>query len=374
MPETVLPLHWRRAALQLEARLREVTGQVPERLDARAIARFYPRRPYVAGWRVAVTFADETLRRIDVVATAGFPSVPVRTALVDHPPSMTWPHMEGDGILCLLPNMAECDPDDPCTVAANLLNRSIRLVEELLEGTIVERDFREEFLTYWAYKVHADGSHFVSLLAPEPPSRVGRVWRGKDLEIVGEDAETLAQWVRRRFGAEVDVTTEEAAFLWLRAPPLPADYPNRASDLRALAVATGEDAVAALDKAAVGEPDHLVTILGGGRSRRRGSHRGQGTEPQAFELPSALGRSAAVQGLSTGTYAEDCPAQSVFPCRFSHPKFGPARRCELGARTWSGSPNREAAEFHRSGGWVWIGRCAGRLHTRAGRRGQDCSG
>ena len=262
MPETVLPLHWRRAALQLEARLREVTGQVPERLDARAIARCYPRRLYVAGWRVGVTFADGELRRIDVVAPSGFPSIPVRIALVDHPPFMTWPHVESDGILCLLPNMAECDPDDPCAVAENLLNRSIRLVEELLEGTIVERDFREEFLTYWAYKAHSDGSHLFSLLTPAPPSRVVRVWRGKGLEIVGEDAETLAQWVRRRFGAEVDATTEEAAFLWLRTPPLPLDYPSTASDLRALAVATGQDAVAALGQAAVGEPDHLVAILG----------------------------------------------------------------------------------------------------------------
>ena len=31
----------------------------------------------------------------------------------------------------------------------DLLNRSVRLVEELLEGGIVERDFREEFVTYW---------------------------------------------------------------------------------------------------------------------------------------------------------------------------------------------------------------------------------
>ena len=262
MRETTLPLSWRRAALQLEARLRERTGQVPERLDARATARCYRRRPYVAGWRVGVTFRDEEVRRFDVVATSGFPSAPVRTALVDHPPFLTWPHVESDGILCLLPNMAECDPDDPCAVAENLLNRSVRLVEELLEGTIVERDFREEFLTYWAYKAHADGSHLFSLLTPAPPSRVVRVWRGKGLEIVGDDAETLARWVRRRFGADVDATTEEAAFIWLRTPPLPVDYPNSASDLRSLAVAAGDGAVAALEQVAIREPNNLVATIG----------------------------------------------------------------------------------------------------------------
>ena len=262
MPEASLPLHWRQAALKLEARLRERAGQAPERLEAQVIDSCYPRRSYVAGWRVGVTFSDGVMRRIDVVATAGFPSIPVRTALVDHPPFMTWPHVERDGTLCLLPNMAECDPDDPCAVAENLLGRSVRLVEELLEGTIVERDFREEFLTYWAYKSHADGTHLFSLLAPAPPSRVVRVWRGNGVEIAGEDAETLAQWVRRRFGAEVDATTEEAAFIWLPKPPLPINYPETASDLRALAVATGQDAAAALGQAALGEPDHLVAILG----------------------------------------------------------------------------------------------------------------
>ena len=103
---------------------------------------------------------------------------------------------------------------------------------------------------------------FFSLLTPEPPSRVVRVWRGKGLEIVGENAETLSQWVRRRFGSKIDARTEEAAFVWLRTPPLPADYPHRASDLRALAAANGHDAVAVLDQAAVREPDELVSILG----------------------------------------------------------------------------------------------------------------
>ena len=262
MPETTFPLRWRQAALRLETRLRELTGRVPERLASQVLANCYPRRPYVAGWRVRVNFTDGQVRRIDVVATVGFPTIPVRTALVDHPPFMTWPHVERDGILCLLPNMAECDPDDPCAVAENLLNRSVRLVEELLEGTIVDRDFREEFLTYWAYMAHEEGAHFFSLLIPAPPSRVVRVWRGKGLEIVGEDAEMLARWVRRRFNPDIDATSEEAVFIWLRAPPLPGDYPNSASDLHALAVAAGQDAAAALSRAAGRQPDHLVTILG----------------------------------------------------------------------------------------------------------------
>lgn len=262
MPNAALTLHGEQAALRLEAHLRTRTGQAPERLNMAAMRRQYPRRRYVAGWRFGVTFSDDVPRRMDVVATAGFPVVPVRTALVDHPPFMTWPHVESDGILCLLPNMAECDPDDPCAVAENLLGRSVSLVEELLEGTIIERDFREEFLTYWAYKAHRGGERLYSLLTPAPPSRVVRIWRGNRLEIIGQDQPTLAKWVRHRFGPGTNTTAEEAVFMWLQQPPLPSDYPTTARDLRTLAAAAGPDAETALGKVVSNAPDNLVVVLG----------------------------------------------------------------------------------------------------------------
>ncbi|MYC59054.1 MAG: ubiquitin-activating enzyme [Gammaproteobacteria bacterium] len=262
MPETTLPISWKQAALRLEARLRERTGQVPERLDAHEIRKCYPGRRFVGAWRVYVEFTDKITRGIDVVVSSGFPSIPVRTALVDHPPLLTWPHVESDGILCLLPNMAEWDPDDPFAVAESLLDRSIRLIEELIEGSIIERDFREEFLTYWAYTPHETGERFFSLLTPGPPSRSVQIWRDGEYEIVGEDADTLAKWVCRRFGAEVNTRTESAAFIWLPKPPLPADYPETARDLLALADGAGKDAVEALAKAASDGPDQVVAVLG----------------------------------------------------------------------------------------------------------------
>ena len=85
MPEKALSLSGRQAALGLEARLRELTGQAPERLDRQTIESCYPRRHWVAAWRVHVGFSDKVVRRVDLVVTAAFPLVPVRTALVDHP-------------------------------------------------------------------------------------------------------------------------------------------------------------------------------------------------------------------------------------------------------------------------------------------------
>jgi hypothetical protein len=93
----------------------------------------------------------------------------------------------------------------------DLLNRSVRLVEELLEGGIVQRDFRDEFVTYWGYRVHSQGENLFSLVAPEPPSRVVRVWRGEGLEVAGEDQDAIAKWVYHRFGDKTPVKTEARA-------------------------------------------------------------------------------------------------------------------------------------------------------------------
>lgn len=263
MPKDDLDLTWRQAALGLEATLRERAGQVPERLDRLTITRDYPDRDWiVAAWRVGVEFSDGVTRRIDLVASKQFPMTPIRTALVDHPEPMTWPHVEHDGILCLLPNLAEWDPEDPFDVAMDLLNRSVRLVEELLEGSIVKRDFSEEFVTYWGYRVHSQGENFFSLVAPEPPSRMVQVWRGKGLEVAGENEDAIQKWVRRRFGAKDRVKTEPAAFLWLDAPLIPAEYPETGADLYHLAERISGDARTLLDQVANDEPDEVLALLG----------------------------------------------------------------------------------------------------------------
>nr|WP_246299984.1 ThiF family adenylyltransferase [Sinorhizobium psoraleae] len=201
-------------------------------------------------------------RRLDIVATADFPRIPVRTALVDHPVALTWPHVEGDGILCLLPNMSEVDPDDPTAVAENLLFRSVRLIEELLQGDIVERDFKEEFLTYWAYKTQFDGSRLHSLVRPGPPSRTIYVWKGLGTTVLGESREELLTWVARRYGKLATATTEKGALLWMSEPPLPAQYPETAADLYSLASRLGPEAPKALEEAASRTPDEIIAVIG----------------------------------------------------------------------------------------------------------------
>ncbi|WP_133366496.1 ThiF family adenylyltransferase [Qipengyuania sediminis] len=262
MPDPARSLAFRQAALDLEARLRGVTGVAPDRLSDADLQQYYPGRDWAAGWRVPVTFSDGRVRHLDLVASGLFPLVPIRTALRERPEFMTWPHVERDGTLCLLPNLAECDPDDPMSVAENLLIRSIRLIEELIEGSIVDRDFREEFLTYWAYRAHSKGDALFSLLRPGPPSRPVKLWRGEGLEVVGEDAESLSRWLRNRFEPGGKLRFEDAAFLWAPEPPLPGRYPESGADLLSWAREMQGGATDVLRSAASSKGGSLIAIIG----------------------------------------------------------------------------------------------------------------
>ncbi|WP_165505644.1 ThiF family adenylyltransferase [Rhizobium leguminosarum] len=223
----------------IETRLANRCGSVPAHLTDSDLTG-YVDRPYVAGWRVPVVFADNITRRIDVLVTPWFPNVAARTALVDHPGKLTWPHVESDGVLCLLSNSHHMDIDDPVNVVDNLMARSCKLVDQLIDGAIIERDFKEELLTYWNYDLN-DLRRFYSLLEPKGPSRTIFVWQGTTMSVVAETEETLKAWLRHRFEGipERQLVCERACFLWLDSPPLPSEYPQQASGLLELVTKAG---------------------------------------------------------------------------------------------------------------------------------------
>ena len=255
-----------RAIRQVTQCLREHTGGVATRLEHGAIEATYRKRNFADGWRIPVAFPDGKTRNIDLLVSLFFPRSAPRAALVDRPDHLTWPHIEYDGVLCLLPNSSEIDPTAPGEVALAILNRAVRLVEELIEGSIVERDFKQEFLTYWFYACHETGKNVVILCEPVGPSRVlGRfTWEGK--VYVGEDVSSLQQWMDRRFGARTAAkaakAAKPAAFIWLQEPILPKEYPECGSDILELVSGGDEEAVGILAEAASAGDDECLVLLG----------------------------------------------------------------------------------------------------------------
>lgn len=257
-------LGFERAVLRLEAALRKSLPTPPRRLDTDEIKSTYRQRKFERGWRIGMACSDGITRQIDLLVSRNFPAGYPRTALVDSPGQLVWPHVEHDGVLCLLPIMAEVDAEDPGAVALNLIGRSARLIEELLKGDIIERDFREEFLTYWFY-ARDIGTKVTSLINPAGPSREVRVWRGHDMVIVGETQEQLSRWLANRFGklpGKKVYHSEAGAFLWLPQPPLPSEYPQTGADLMALAAHAGESDAALLARVAGSLQKDVLVLIG----------------------------------------------------------------------------------------------------------------
>jgi hypothetical protein len=239
--------------------LERLPGPV-RRLEARDLQAYDRQRGFVVGWRMPVAFDDGT-RRLDVLLDEWFPLAAPRIALVDRPEFLTWPHVERDGVLCLLPTTAACDPAVPQATVQHVLDCSCQLIQECIAGTNLD-DFRQEFLSYWGWTVPESSTRAYSLLNPVPPTRAIRLWTGSSHYLLGETDAAIANWLANRRGDRIPAkdTTASAAMLWLDRPLLPSEYPKCGADLLALARRTGGNEM--LSQMVFDEPDRIVVGIG----------------------------------------------------------------------------------------------------------------
>jgi hypothetical protein len=250
---------WRAAISTVAARLAALGGSA-QILGPSELA-IYPQRKFVAGWRVSIRFADLE-RRLHILLTAGFPWQPPRVALVDRPEFLTWPHVEQDGLLCLGNEELSVDPDDAGSAVVRLLDLASQLVGSLVRGEC-DKDFRDEFLSYWIFAADQPAAPLVSLIEATPPSRLVRLWRGKTQYVLGETEAQLEAWVANRSGGKpARFETEPAALLWLEDPIAPRDYPRRPGELWKLAARTPGGGGALLEQLVLATPDKFVAVLG----------------------------------------------------------------------------------------------------------------
>lgn len=258
MPETVTPLgRFATATAELKEFLVGLCGSIRE-LSALELSAYTARR-VVAGWRIEVRF-DDSIRRFDLLIDDTFPHAPPRVALIDRPPPLTWPHVEDDGVLCLLPGFAEVADDAPVDVTLNVLRAAVELIENCAAGRNQD-DFRAEFLSYWNRMINTNAIEFLSLLEARPPSRLVRLWCGQQFYVLGEDEFTVLSWLRNLF-LEIKGqpwTTEPALMLWLKQPLHPHEYPQTAAHMRALACHAGGADL--LESLAARMPEKIVVLL-----------------------------------------------------------------------------------------------------------------
>lgn len=225
------------AALRADA-LREadvyLTGQCGAvRLAQPAFARDLP-GSLVAGWVLRIQPTSRE-RELHVYIDARFPFSLPKFVLVDRPPFLEWPHIEENGVLCLLDDVRIAKPEVAAGVIGTLLADAVRLIRECESGSN-RSDFQTEFHSYWDRQPSLSAEKVLSLVEPGGPSRFIRVWAGTHFSVVGESEDQVLAWLRRRHGRKDDFrTTKRACLLWFDAPLLPTEYPRSAADLHRIA-------------------------------------------------------------------------------------------------------------------------------------------
>ncbi|WP_229191646.1 ThiF family adenylyltransferase [Bradyrhizobium brasilense] len=289
-------------------------GLRPPRLSKADLARYREHAPEI-GWRFEYPFSDRA-RRLDVFVTAGFPFVPARVALVDRPPFLTWPHVEKDGVLCLVPHHATFSVDDPYAGVSVLLDMAGSLIERFVGGDY-DDDFRAEFLTYWDHAKKGSDRTVLSLIDPVPASRIIKVWEGHNRIILADTDEQLHSWLKNLNPAlsSSEMRLRSGVLAWLETVPTPPDYPKTAADV--YAAVAGAGAADMLETLAREIPPRLFVALGAS------------TEHGPAIATTIISRPSIVRGndpLTRGFRPSRVPEQ-VFQARL----FGrsPASRCSV---------------------------------------------
>lgn len=231
-------------------------------LDAVALGRLYPKRKFVAGWQLPVDL-EAGRHELRLLLCDRFPWEPARVALVGGPGFGDIPHLERDGVLCVLPDAAGVDADRPVQAVVSVLGDAAKLLDQGLAGALDE-DFRNEVRSYWPDEATGREREVCSLLKPSGPSRQVMVWWGKHLTLVGDDEESMRRWLAHFRGnatPDRDVV-EPGAFIWLDRPILPREFPASAADVLRLARSVGKAEAQLVADLAASSSDRLLVLLG----------------------------------------------------------------------------------------------------------------
>ncbi len=201
------------------------------------------KQQFTLGWELPglCCFLQHKLR---LLIAADFPYSPPRVAVWPIPPVLSWPHLEEDGLLCLLSEHDKFSIDDNVeSDVIKLLDSAVKLVNAGIAGENA-KDFEDEFLNYWVYWTKTkDAGQVYSLCRPEGPSRWVIARHGKNLLLIGDDEQALLRWMQSRYGKEniTKVQLQRIPLLWLPRALQPNEYPGTVGALLSVANKMGVD-------------------------------------------------------------------------------------------------------------------------------------
>lgn len=180
---------------------------------------------FTQGWEIPGLCTPSNYK-LHLLISREFPYSPPRIAVRPKPPILSWPHLEGNGFLCLMSEHSSHSFEDVESVVLRLLHDAKELVTTSVSGRNMQ-DFEDEFQNYWIYWGKTVGT-ISSLCRPEGPSRWVSSWHGKSITLIGEDKSTLLKWLINRYG-QTDISKlqiQSIPLLWLPRPLRPNEYPE----------------------------------------------------------------------------------------------------------------------------------------------------
>ena len=215
----------------LEARHTRAVRQVEELLNHLGDVRTVPdhelaryKRGFVRGWEVP-GLCGASQQRLRLLVAPEFPFCPPRVAVVPAPPVLSCPHLEEQGLLCLLSEAASHSVEDIESVVVQLLQDAQSLVVACHAGEGFEQ-FEDEFQSYWVRWAQTTAG-MSSLCRPEGPSRWVCAWHGRTGAVIAEDETAVRNWMGNRSGSEkrAKISLQPIPLLWLPRPLRPIEYP-----------------------------------------------------------------------------------------------------------------------------------------------------
>lgn len=210
--------------------------------------RSYPKRNPVSGWRVTLALSGYGDWALDVLVGVEFPFSAPQIALVDRTRFLVWPHVESDGILCLLSEEDIVDHRRPAGVLEHLLTHAAQLIADCVSGRN-RSDLLTECNAYWDQSASAETAPVRSLVSLRPPSRLITWWAHGKVVVAAESVADMAHWVANYLGTDKANPDQfsQGLFLWLPEPMFPWEFPKTATDLRELVRAQAGSALDLLD-------------------------------------------------------------------------------------------------------------------------------
>ena len=248
-----------------EAAIREVGHWIDAEADgavalnSEELTRYSARSP-VCGWRVPFTF-DFGARNLDLLILPEFPRKAPRVAVVEvgEDPNLT-PHVEEDGVLCLLDDMASVADDDPLGAVQNVLASAYDLLAQYLEGG-GDEELRREFVTYWSRGKTTGAAPVHSLLDECSESRSISVWRGRGILLAANNEEEAERWLRHRFpDLDEELIFDSGVLLHLNQALVPSQFPRNGQQV--LSLCDSQQDRRLIEQIANTSPPELFIIVG----------------------------------------------------------------------------------------------------------------